>query len=101
MRYLMDTLRMLAYRAELELAKQLTPHLSKPETAQEAVRPTLFASEASLVRDHRSGFVKVRLLHQSRNWLDEALKPLLAELNRSKTVYPGTNLRLVYEFVSG
>ncbi len=101
MRYLMDTLRMLAYRAELEPGKQLTPHLSKPETAQEAVRHTLFASEASLVRDHRSKVVKVHLLHQSRNWLDEAPKPLLAELNMSKTVYPGTNLRLVYEFVSG
>ena len=48
MRCLMDTLRMLAYRAELELARQLAPHLSKPETAHEVVRHTLFASEANI-----------------------------------------------------
>ena len=52
MRYLMDTLGMLAYRAELELASQLAPHLSKPETAYEVMRHTLFASEASLVPNH-------------------------------------------------
>ena len=44
MRYLMDTLRMLAYRAKLDLARQLAPHLSKPETAHEVVRHTLFDS---------------------------------------------------------
>ena len=92
---------MLAYRAELDLARPLAPHLSRPETAHEVVRHTLFASEASLVPDHRAGILKVRLLHQSRNCLDEALKPPLAELKKTRTVYPGTKLRLVYEFVSG
>ena len=100
MRCLMATPRMVAYRAELELARRLAPHLSKPETTYEVARHTLFASEASLVPDHRAGNPKVRLLHQSRNCLDEALKPLLAELNKTTTVYPATNLRLVYEFAS-
>ena len=101
MRYLTDTLRMLAYRAKLDLANQLAPHRSKPETAHEVVRHTLLASKASQVLNHRAGILKVRLLHQSRNCLDEALNPLLAELNKIRAVYPGTNLRLVYEFVSG
>ena len=39
----MDTLRLLAYRAELDLAGQLAPHLSKPDTAHGIVRHTLFA----------------------------------------------------------
>ena len=65
------------------------------------MRHTLFASEASLDPSHRADILKVRLLHPSRNFLEEALKPLLAELNKTKMVYPRTNLRLVYEFVSG
>ena len=101
MRYLMDTLCMLAYRPELELSRQPAPHLSKPETAHEVVRHTLFASEASLVPGHWAGILKVRLQHQWRNSLDGALKPLLAELKKTRTVYTGTNLLLVYEFVSG
>ena len=97
MRYLMDTLRMLAYRAELELARQLAPHLSKPKTAHEVVRHTLFASEASLAPDHRADILRMRLLHGSRNCLDEALKPLMAELNATRTVYSGTDLPLANE----
>lgn len=57
------------------------------------MRHPLSASQASLVSDHRAGILKVRLLHQLRNCLDEALNPLLAELNKTRTVYPGTNLR--------
>ena len=101
MRYLMDPLRMLAYRAELELARQLAPHMSKLETAHEVVRHRLFASEASLVPDHRADILRVRLLHGSRSCLDEALKPLMAELNATRAVYSGTKLRLVDEFVGG
>ena len=52
MRYLMDTLRMLAYHAELDLARQLAPHLSKPETPYDVVRHTLFASGNA----HRPGW---------------------------------------------
>ena len=88
-RYLMYTLRVLACRAELDLARQLAPHISEPETAREIIRQTLFASETSLVPDHQAGILRVRLLHQSRNCIDEALQPLLAELNKTKPVYPG------------
>ena len=100
MGYLMDTLRLLAYRAELELARQLAPQLSKPETAHQVVRHTQAAGAASLVPDHRGDILKVVLLRQSRNCLDGAPKPLLAELNQTMTIFPGTNLCLMYEFVS-
>ena len=65
------------------------------------VRHPLFTSEASPVAKLRAGILKVRLRHQSRNYLDEALQPLPAELNETRTEYPGTNLGLVYEFVGG
>ena len=44
---------------------------SKPETTHEIVRQTLFASEARLVPDHQAGVLRMRLLHQSRNCLDQ------------------------------
>ena len=68
-------------------------HWSCRAGAHDVVRHPLSASQASLVSDHRAGILKVRLLHQLRNCLDEALNPLLAELNKTRTVYPGTNLR--------
>ncbi len=101
MRYLMDTLRMLAYRAELRLAEQLAPHLSRPEMAHEVIRETLLSSEASLLPEPRRGILRVRLPRQSQAHLDEALEPVLQALNETRTVYPGTELRLVYEFNGG
>ena len=47
---LFDSLRMLAYRAELQLAAQTAPHLSKPESAHQVVRASLVASEATWCR---------------------------------------------------
>lgn len=42
----------------------------------------------------------MRLLRQSQRSLDAALAPLLAALNETGTCFPGTQLRLVYEFVT-
>ncbi len=38
-------------------------------------------------------------MHQASRGRDIALAPLLKELNQTRTVYPGTNLRLVYEIL--
>ena len=49
--------------------------------------------------DPAAGRLTVRLLHQASQGQDEALAPLLAELNQTRTLYPGTDLRLVYEIL--
>ena len=92
--------RMLAYRAELDLTRQLAPHEQEPETTHEVVDHNLFAREASLVADHQAEILKVRLLHHSRICIEEALKLLRVGLKKIRTVCPGTDLRLLYECVS-
>ncbi|MDE0627020.1 MAG: hypothetical protein OXH99_11530, partial [Bryobacterales bacterium] len=52
-----------------------------------------------IVPDPSAGTLTVRLLHQARRGHDLALAPLLEELNRTRTLYPGTSLRLVYEIL--
>ena len=99
LRQLMQTLRMLAYRAETCMAAALAPELDNPETARSLLK-ALFQSDASLLPDPAAGTLTVRLLHQASRAQDAALAPLLAELNRTRTVFPGTQLRLVYEFPS-
>ncbi len=97
LRQLMHTLRMLAYRAETCMAATLAPELDNPETARSLLK-ALFQSDASLLPDPQAGTLTVRLLHQASRAQDAALAPLLAELNQTRTVFPGTELRLVYEF---
>ena len=99
LRQMMQTLRMLAYRAETCMAAALAPELDNPATARSLLK-ALFQSEASLLPDPAAGTLTVRLPHQASRAQDVALAPLLEELNRTRTVFPGTQLRLVYELPS-
>ena len=83
MRDLFDALRMIVYRAE---------------TARTLIKAML-SSDASIVPDASAETLTVRLLHQARRGHDLALAPLLEELNRTRTLYPWTNLRPVYEIL--
>ena len=96
LRQLHDTLRMIAYRAESAMALAVAPELDSPDTARNLLK-ALFRSDASLRPDPAAGTLTVRLLHLATRAQDQALAPLIEELNRTRTVFPGTQPRLVYE----
>ena len=98
LRNLLDSLRMIAYRAETAMAVAVAPELGKPENAR-ALLQALFRSDANLVPDIRAGTLTVQLLHLASRSQDAALAPLLRELNQTRTEFPGTSLRLVYELL--
>ena len=56
LRNLLDSLRMIAYRAETAMAVAVAPELGKPENAR-ALLQALFRSDANLVPDIRAGGV--------------------------------------------
>ena len=49
--------------------------------------------------DPSAGTLTVRLPHQACRGHDLALARLLEELNRTRTPYLGTNLRMIYEIL--
>jgi hypothetical protein len=61
----------------------------------------LLSSPADLVPDARHQTLKVQLHLQGFDGCEEALRHLCCELNPAETVFPGTELRLVYEVGSG
>ena len=95
-RRLLDGLRMIAYRAEPLTAAPLAPHLGKPNEVRALVK-ALFQAHASLRPDPVAGTLTVQLLHMATQAQADAVAALCQELNRSRTLYPGTSLRLVYE----
>ena len=78
------------------MTTSLAPQLDNPETVRSLLK-ALFQSAASLLPDPAAGTLTVRLLHQASRAQDEALAPPLAELNRTRTVFPGAQLHLVYQ----
>ena len=57
----------------------------------------LFEADASIIPDRAKGLLKLQILGLGSNCADRSLKPLLDELSATETMYPGTNLKLVYE----
>ena len=98
LRDLLATLRILACRAETRMAGQPGPGLGRPETARSLLR-ALFERPASLRPDPAAATLAVRLMPMATQAQDEALARLVAEFNRSETIYPGTDLRLACELL--
>ena len=98
-KHLVDTIKMIAYRAETALANLLREHLSHPDEARRMLQ-TLFITEADLLPDYDQGTLTVRLHHLANRRSDNAIQKLCDELNATETCFPATKLRLVLKLES-
>jgi hypothetical protein len=95
-KHLIDTIKMIAYRAETALADTLKEHLGDREDARMLIK-RVCTTQADLIPDKENKTLTVRLHHQACKSQDMAIEKLCAELNETRTIYPGTNLTLIYE----
>ena len=95
-KHLVDTIKMIAYRAETTLVQIARERMSRTEDGRQLVA-SLFQTVADLHPADSSGTLTVRLHHLANHAHDEVIRHLCAELNATATDFPGTNLRLVYE----
>jgi hypothetical protein len=98
-KHLVDTIKMIAYRAETAMANSLREHLTRPDEARRLLR-ALYTNEADLLPDPDAGTLTVRLHHSANAATDQAIEKLCEELNATETVFPRTNLRLVLKLGS-
>lgn len=98
-KHLVDTIKMIAYRAETAMANSLREHLKRPDEARRLLC-ALYTTEADLLPDPAAGTLTVRLHHSANAATDQVIEKLCAELNAAETVFPRTNLRLVLKLGS-
>lgn len=65
-KHLVDTLKMIAYRAETAMANTLREHLRRPDEARRLLY-ALYATEADLLPDPDAGTLTVRLHHSAND----------------------------------
>ena len=92
---LLDTVKLIAYRAETALTQIVREALSREDDARSLVRE-LFRSAADLTPDLESGELRIELHSLSNPRSNRAIGHLLSELNASELTYPGTQLKLIY-----
>jgi prepilin-type processing-associated H-X9-DG protein len=98
-KHFIDTIKMIAYRAETAMAQVLRETMSRPDDTRSLLR-AIYNAEADLIPDETAHTLTVRLHHLANACADAAVRHLCEELNATETVFPGTDLRLVYELVS-
>lgn len=94
-----DTIKMISYRAETSMVGVLREKLARQDDARALMRQ-IYHSEVDLLPDPEAKTLTVRLHHLAQNIQDEAVRHLCAELSATETVFPGTNLRLIYQLGS-
>jgi hypothetical protein len=99
---LVDTIKLVAYRAETAMAHLLRENLPKGRQGEERrLLQSLYVSEADLLPDEVAGTLTVRLHYPANDLLARAVEKLCTELTATETVFPTTKLRLVYELAGG
>jgi transposase len=98
-KHFIDTIKMIAYRAENAMANILRDVQVLPEDARSLLK-AVYNNEADLIPDQKAGTLTVRLHHLANHASAKAIKHLCKELNATETLFPETSLRLIYEMGS-
>jgi hypothetical protein len=81
------------------MASLLRAKLSREEDTRALLRQ-IYETEIDLIPDLQSNTLTVRLHHLTQAAHDEAVRHLCNELNATETIFPGTELKLIYQLGS-
>jgi hypothetical protein len=95
-KHFIDTVKLIAYRAETSMASVLREKLSRADDARSLLRQ-IYNTEIDLIPDLDAKTLTVRLHHLTQAAHDEAVRHLCDQLNATETIFPDTELRLVYQ----
>lgn len=94
-KHFIDTIKMIAYRAESALAGEVREHLQREDDARAVLR-RVFLTPADLRPDYENQTLTVQLHRLGSPLQDAAVAQLCDVLNATETVFPTTRLRLIY-----
>ena len=72
-KHFIDTIKMIAYRAETAMANLLRETLTRPDEVRRLLR-AIYYGEADLIPDHEKGTLTIRLHHLADRSYDEAIQ---------------------------
>jgi hypothetical protein len=95
-KHFIDTIKLIAYRAETALAELAREKIKRLDDARSLIRQ-LFRTEIDLLPDRLQKTLTVRLHSMSNQVHDEIVRHICQGTKFTETVFPGTDLRLIYE----
>lgn len=98
-KHFIDTIKMVAYRAETAMANIIRPHMARKDEARMVIRQ-IFNTETNLIPDEQNKRLIVELHNLASEYSDQLANILCQELNNSRTIFPGTDMAIFYKLVS-
>jgi hypothetical protein len=98
-KHFIDTIKMIAYRAETAMANALRENMSHENEARRLLQ-SLYRTEADLIPDREGTTLHVCLHPLANKANDEAIRKLCDEMSSAEIRYPGTPLRLIFKMGS-
>jgi len=98
-KHFLDTIKMIAYRAETAMANLIKKDMSNPDHARVLLKQ-IYSSDANIKPDYEKKTLTIEL-HRLNTWRDdEIVQKLCDELNLTETIFPDTDLVVFYKLVS-
>ena len=88
---------MIAYRAETAMANLVVDRPRTSMTDARMILRNLFNNEANIIPDIDAATLRVVIHGAANPATDRILLELLEQLNQTETIYPGTNLKMIFE----
>jgi prepilin-type processing-associated H-X9-DG protein len=97
-KHFIDTIKMIAYRAESAMVNTLRGRMSRHDDGRQLMA-SIYAATTDIFPRPDMKELHVRFHHLANAAEDRALAHLLEELNGTETLFPGTELKLVYSMM--
>jgi hypothetical protein len=92
-------IKVVAYRSESCLVSLVEPFFARYDDEARAFLKSVFRLPGDIIPDHERHELRVRLYGLANNRSQQALIALCECLNTQQAIYPGTELRLVFEAI--
>lgn len=94
---MMNIIKMICYRAESSVANILAEKLSRDQEEKRMLVKQIIKNNADLIPDYENKTLTVVLHSLSNNRSNQAAKHLAQLLNDTDTVFPNTDLKIIYK----
>ena len=95
-KHFIDTIKMISYRAETSMVSIVREKMARAEDGRGLLQQ-IFNTEIDLIPDLTERTLTVRLHHLAQAAHDQAARHLCQQLNETETIFPDTQLRLIFQ----
>jgi hypothetical protein len=95
-----NIIKMICYRSETSVAMQLNEEIYDKQEEIRSLVKSIIKAKGDIVPDYKLKILTVKLYTQSTPRYNYALEKLCVLLTDSETIYPGTDLKLIYKLAT-